>query len=157
MQPRYVCSLKMGYSSFSCGWMEIRFNIASYITVYVTYKSGCWNVFHDNLHFHSQPVFLQTLLVMWTLELSDDVYYLTEHVFFKLWLKMLDFILLSYQRGFWKSGFAALDMHIMSYYLYMFLHIQTKKQTNSMVWVRERTTPTERPPLVGEVIANFCG
>jgi hypothetical protein len=28
--------------------------------------------------------------------------------------------------------------------------------TNSMVWVRERTIPTERPPLVGEVIANFC-
>jgi hypothetical protein len=26
-----------------------------------------------------------------------------------------------------------------------------------MVWVRERTKPTERPPLVGEVIANFCG
>jgi hypothetical protein len=26
---------------------------------------------------------------------------------------------------------------------------------NSMVWVRERTTPTERPPLVDEVIANF--
>jgi hypothetical protein len=31
------------------------------------------------------------------------------------------------------------------------------KQTNSMVWVRERTILTERPPLVGEVIANFCG
>jgi hypothetical protein len=28
---------------------------------------------------------------------------------------------------------------------------------NSMVWVRERTTPTERLKLVGEVIANFCG
>jgi hypothetical protein len=28
---------------------------------------------------------------------------------------------------------------------------------NSMVWVHERTIPTERPPLVGEVIANFCG
>jgi hypothetical protein len=28
---------------------------------------------------------------------------------------------------------------------------------NSMIWVRERTIPTERPPLVGEVIANFCG
>jgi hypothetical protein len=28
---------------------------------------------------------------------------------------------------------------------------------NSMVWVRERTIPTERPPLVGEVIANFWG
>jgi hypothetical protein len=26
-----------------------------------------------------------------------------------------------------------------------------------MVWVRERTIPTERPPFVGEVIANFCG
>jgi hypothetical protein len=26
-----------------------------------------------------------------------------------------------------------------------------------MVWVRERTIPTERPPLVGEVIANLCG
>jgi hypothetical protein len=25
-----------------------------------------------------------------------------------------------------------------------------------MVWVRERTIPTERPPLVGEVIANFA-
>jgi hypothetical protein len=33
---------------------------------------------------------------------------------------------------------------------------QTKKK-NSMVCVRERTIPTERPPLVGEVIANFCG
>jgi hypothetical protein len=26
---------------------------------------------------------------------------------------------------------------------------------NSMVWVHERTIPIERPPLVGEVIANF--
>jgi hypothetical protein len=25
----------------------------------------------------------------------------------------------------------------------------------TMVWVREGTIPTERPPLVGEVIANF--
>jgi hypothetical protein len=32
-----------------------------------------------------------------------------------------------------------------------------KQNKNSMVLVRERTTPTERPPLVGEVIANFCG
>jgi hypothetical protein len=28
---------------------------------------------------------------------------------------------------------------------------------NSMVWVRQRTIPTERQLLVGEVIANFCG
>jgi hypothetical protein len=33
----------------------------------------------------------------------------------------------------------------------------TNKQTNSMVWVRKRIISTERPPLVGEVIANFCG
>jgi hypothetical protein len=31
------------------------------------------------------------------------------------------------------------------------------KKLNSMIRVRERTIPTERPPLVGEVIANFCG
>jgi hypothetical protein len=34
---------------------------------------------------------------------------------------------------------------------------KTNKKTNSMVWVRERTIPTERPPLVGEVLANLCG
>jgi hypothetical protein len=33
----------------------------------------------------------------------------------------------------------------------------TKQKTNSMAWVRKRTIPTERPPLVGEVSANFCG
>jgi hypothetical protein len=32
-----------------------------------------------------------------------------------------------------------------------------RRKKNSMVLVRERTIPTERPPLVGEVIANFCG
>jgi hypothetical protein len=26
-----------------------------------------------------------------------------------------------------------------------------------MIWVREWTLPTEQKPLVGEVIANFCG
>jgi hypothetical protein len=29
--------------------------------------------------------------------------------------------------------------------------------TNSVALVRERTIPTERPPLVGEDTANFCG
>jgi hypothetical protein len=28
---------------------------------------------------------------------------------------------------------------------------------NSLTWVRERTVPTEWPPLVGEVSVNFCG
>jgi hypothetical protein len=36
-------------------------------------------------------------------------------------------------------------------------HKTKKKKINSMVWVSERTIPTERPPLVGEVIANLCG
>jgi hypothetical protein len=33
----------------------------------------------------------------------------------------------------------------------------TNQPTNSVALVRERTIPTERPPLVGEVSANFCG
>jgi hypothetical protein len=32
-----------------------------------------------------------------------------------------------------------------------------KNKTNSRAWVRQRTIPTERPPLVGEVSANFSG
>jgi hypothetical protein len=31
------------------------------------------------------------------------------------------------------------------------------KNLDSVAWVRERTIPIERPPLVGEVSANFCG
>jgi len=31
-----------------------------------------------------------------------------------------------------------------------------KKKLNSVALVRERTIPTERPPPVGEVSANFC-
>jgi hypothetical protein len=35
---------------------------------------------------------------------------------------------------------------------------QTNEQkTNPVALVRERTIPTQRPPLVGEVSANFCG
>jgi hypothetical protein len=32
-----------------------------------------------------------------------------------------------------------------------------KTKLNSMALVRERTIPTDRPPPVGEVSANFCG
>jgi hypothetical protein len=35
--------------------------------------------------------------------------------------------------------------------------LKTKLKLNSIVRVLERTIPTKRPPLVGEVIANFCG
>jgi hypothetical protein len=39
----------------------------------------------------------------------------------------------------------------------LFLSLQwlALQKKNSMVWVRERTIPTERQPLIGEVIANF--
>jgi hypothetical protein len=33
----------------------------------------------------------------------------------------------------------------------------TKKQQTSVALVRERTLPTKRPPLLGEVSANFYG
>jgi hypothetical protein len=35
--------------------------------------------------------------------------------------------------------------------------LKTKAELNSVAWVRERNIPTERPPLVGKIIANFCG
>jgi hypothetical protein len=35
--------------------------------------------------------------------------------------------------------------------------ISSAYKTNSVAWVRERTVPTERQPLVDEVSANFCG
>jgi hypothetical protein len=43
--------------------------------------------------------------------------------------------------------------------LYIFLydkHHWTYKKKNSMVWVHQRTIPTERLPLVGEVITKFA-
>jgi hypothetical protein len=40
-------------------------------------------------------------------------------------------------------------------FLPIIVHFQTKK--NSVASVRKRIIPTERPPLVGEVSANFSG
>jgi hypothetical protein len=37
------------------------------------------------------------------------------------------------------------------------LALGTKTKLNSVALVRERTIPTEQPPPVGEVSANFCG
>jgi hypothetical protein len=33
---------------------------------------------------------------------------------------------------------------------------EKKTKINSVAWIRERIIPTERPPFVGEVSANFC-
>jgi hypothetical protein len=35
--------------------------------------------------------------------------------------------------------------------------VSDKQTTKFMALVRERTIPTERPPIVGEVSANICG
>jgi hypothetical protein len=42
-------------------------------------------------------------------------------------------------------------------FLYFHIFIIKNNKTNSVAWVRERTIPTERLPLVGGVSANFCG
>jgi hypothetical protein len=39
----------------------------------------------------------------------------------------------------------------------LILLISLQQQTNSVALVRKRTIPTERPPPVGEVSANFSG
>jgi len=41
---------------------------------------------------------------------------------------------------------------VTAYYVY-----RQYVKLNSVALVRERTIPTERPPPVGEVSANFCG
>ena len=38
-----------------------------------------------------------------------------------------------------------------------YLLLSDTLKLNSVALVRERTIPTERPPPVGEVSANFCG
>jgi hypothetical protein len=50
------------------------------------------------------------------------------------------------------------SVYVVQYlYLYTFCHYNMYLLTNSVAWVRERTIPTERLLLVGEVNANFCG
>jgi hypothetical protein len=57
-------------------------------------------------------------------------------------------------KGFWWRWMTLRITRFMDLVLRPELHIIKKY---SMVWVRERTIPTERPLLVGEVIANLCG
>ena len=47
---------------------------------------------------------------------------------------------------------------MLNYHSVLLHQALTKKlKLNSVALVRERTIPTERPPPVGEVSANFCG
>jgi hypothetical protein len=48
-------------------------------------------------------------------------------------------------------------MYLLFVFSYMYLYYVLKKLKTSVEWVRERTLPTERPPLVGDVSANFWG
>jgi hypothetical protein len=61
-------------------------------------------------------------------------------------------------QNYWASECCTTSTELFWLYLYVRCGpgVYPKKKLNSMVWVRERTIPTERPPLVGEVIANFC-
>jgi hypothetical protein len=45
---------------------------------------------------------------------------------------------------------------VMENYL-LSIWVNGMEKKNSVALVRERTIPTERPPPVGEVSANFCG
>jgi len=59
-------------------------------------------------------------------------------------------------RKYFKILCLALFIYVYIYmcvYIYIYIYIKL----NSVALVRERTIPTERPPPVGEVSANFCG
>jgi hypothetical protein len=47
-------------------------------------------------------------------------------------------------------------MKVMAMFLWIHSDAAYKKK-NSVASVRKRTIPTERPPLVGQLSANFCG
>jgi len=50
-----------------------------------------------------------------------------------------------------------ISIQVMTYPREMTVFLGTKLKLNSVALFRERTIPTERPPPVGEVSANFCG
>jgi hypothetical protein len=74
-------------------------------------------------------------------------------------LQLLELVPITGTTGLWKLG------PLLSSYTWWWKHIQLpkchiievylKQEMNSFVRVRERTIPTERPPRVGEVSANF--
>jgi hypothetical protein len=56
-----------------------------------------------------------------------------------------------------KRGKMVVDEIIKNYRISGERYICLHNNSNSVALVRERTLLTERPPLVGEVSANFCG
>jgi hypothetical protein len=50
------------------------------------------------------------------------------------------------------------QLDLLLHHLYFYINKRTVDHSKQTPWSdRERTIPTERPPLVGEVIANICG
>jgi hypothetical protein len=91
---------------------------ASYITAYATHKLGCLNVFRGCLHFISQSVCLETLLLGWTQQICDGVYYLTKHVILEVWAIMFEIIhCVLIQNRFFKTSFTC------PWYTYTVCHI----------------------------------
>jgi hypothetical protein len=87
------------------------------------------------------------------------------HIFSMVWLNCFPFVT-SYInfRNTVQNKFTCTEKCISRLYLYIsIIHFKKKQdvdwvlQLNSMALVHKQTIPTKRPPLVGEVSANFCG
>ena len=60
-------------------------------------------------------------------------------------------------RNFERKVVAKIKTHSVFSKLFSYIVPFIRLKLNSVALVRERTMPTERPPPVGEVSANFCG
>jgi hypothetical protein len=100
MQARYV--LKMGNCWFHCVWIEICIYILGNTTH--TSEASLYILLHRELWFEirdlssettctSPSVLLQPLLLVQSEQLCDGLYYLTKHVDFKVWVKMITYFL----------------------------------------------------------------
>jgi hypothetical protein len=57
----------------------------------------------------------------------------------------------------WKSATCTVIAKVcLTQYIYYAIYVNVTK-LNSMALVHKQTIPTGRPPLVAEVVANFCG
>jgi hypothetical protein len=71
--------------------------------LYMLHTRKCWcSVFREKFLFTSQSFFLQTLPLIWRLQLWDGVCYQTKHLILNFWVKIFYFILISHQRGSFK-------------------------------------------------------
>jgi hypothetical protein len=100
---------------------------------------------------------------LWTYKLNKRIYCIQ---LWKLWNRIFFLLLSSSLQHFtFHKAFSAetvWNTTVMEWALFAFGFSPLLKHTfrlnvDSVVWVRERTIPTERPLLVDEASANFCG